>query len=75
MRVGAVSETEDDLRSTAESIEGDAARLVAIEQEKQQLEPTDPKVVELSAEAEHLARAILPKAATERAIAEELQAD
>ena len=67
------AEAKDDLKSTAESIETDAARLIAIEQEKQELAPTDPKVVALSAEAERLAKAILPKAATERALAEGLQ--
>ena len=56
-----VSELENDLRATAEDIAADATRLAAIEEEKAGLETDDPRLVELSAEGEAIARRLVPK--------------
>jgi hypothetical protein len=53
---------DDDLHVTAEAIGADAARIQAIEQEKATLDANDPRMVELSAESERLAPAMVPKA-------------
>ena len=66
---------ENDLRATAEDIAADAARLARIEQEKSGLDGDDPRMAELSAKSEELARRIVPKAAAEREIADQLQSD
>jgi hypothetical protein len=71
----AVSDTEEDLRATAEDIASDAARLTSVEEEKISLEVDDPRLPDLSAEAERLAKAILPKAAAERQLVEKLQVE
>jgi hypothetical protein len=63
----------DDLHATAEDIEADAARIQAIEHEKTTLAADDPRTVELSAEGERLARAMVPKAKAESDIADEAQ--
>jgi hypothetical protein len=65
-----MSELDNDLRATAEDIATDAARLSRIEGEKAGLEADDPRMVELSAEGEQLARRILPKSVAERELAD-----
>jgi hypothetical protein len=65
---------DDDLHVTAEAIGADAARIQAIEQEKATLDADDPRMVELSAESERLARAMVPKAKAESDIADEARA-
>ena len=67
-----MADLEHDLRATAEDIAADASRLTSIEHEKAALAPHDPRLAELSAEGERLARRILPKAVAERDIADEL---
>lgn len=62
---------ESDLRATSESIADDASRLAAIEAKKATLSIDDPRLVRLSAEAEEVARDIVPKVAAESAIVEE----
>lgn len=69
----AMSDLERDLRATAEDIAADAARLQTIEEEKARLDPSDPRVVELSAESERLARRLVPKTAAERELADAAQ--
>jgi hypothetical protein len=66
-----VSELENDLRATAEDIAADAARLTAIEDEKARLGTDDPRLLELSAESEAIARRLVPKTAAERELATE----
>ena len=66
-----MSELENDLRATAEDIAADAARLAAIEDEKAQLGTDDPRLVELSAEGEEIARRLVPKTAAESELAAE----
>ena len=66
-----MSDVENDLRATAEDIAADAARLAAIEDEKARLESDDPRLLELSAEGERIARRLVPKTAAESELAAE----
>jgi hypothetical protein len=66
-----LTDTGDDLRATSESIAADADRLRAIEQRKQELPEGDPELVELSRQAERIAREIVPKTVAERELAAE----
>lgn len=66
-----MSELDDDLRATADSIATDAERLAAIEEEKRVLEPDDPRMTELSAEGERLAEGLVPKTNAETQLAKE----
>ena len=66
-----MTETGDDLRATSDAIVADADRLREIEERKQGLPEGDPEIAELSAEAERVARAIVPKAVAERELAVE----
>jgi hypothetical protein len=66
-----VSELENDLRATAEDIAADATRLAAIEDKKAGLEADDPRLTELSAEGEAIARRLVPKTAAESELAAE----
>lgn len=68
-----MSEMTNDLRATAEDIAADAARLTKIELEKTRLEPEDPRMAELSAEGEGIARRLVPKTVAERDLADRLQ--
>lgn len=68
-----MSDTESDLRATAEDIAADSARLTRIEIEKTHLDAHDPRVAELSMEGEEIARRIVPKTVAEREIVEHLQ--
>jgi hypothetical protein len=63
---------EQDLRATEEDIAADSTRLAALEREKAGLDRGDPRLTELSAEGERLARRILPKTVAERGIVDEL---
>jgi hypothetical protein len=69
-----MSDLDDDLHVTADAIGADAARIQAIEQEKSTLGADDPRMLELSAESERLARAMVPKAKAESDIANEARA-
>jgi hypothetical protein len=69
-----MDELEEDLRATAQSIEADADRLAAIEDEKKLLGSNDPHLLELSREAEIIAKGLVPKTVAERALARETQA-
>ena len=59
------SDLQSDLRSTTESIAADAERLRSIEEQKSRLEVGDPRLLTLSAEAEQIARRLVPKTAAE----------
>jgi hypothetical protein len=63
---------EQDLRATEEDIAADSMRLAALEHEKADLDGGDPRLAELSAEGERLARRIVPKTVAERDIVDEL---
>jgi hypothetical protein len=66
-----MSELDDDLHATADSIATDAERLAAIEEEKASLDADDPRMIELSAESERLANGLVPKAGAESQLAKE----
>ena len=66
-------DADEDLRATSESIQDDAGRLEAIEEEKAGVETDDPRLATLSREAERLAHGIAAKATVERALADEIQ--
>ena len=66
-----MSEAEDDLHATAESIAADAQRLAAIEKEKESLDVDDPRMIELSAESQRLAGGLVPKTSAELQLAKE----
>ena len=69
-----MSDVDNDLRATAEDIAADAARLTAIEEEKARLGSDDPRLLELSAEGEAIARRLVPKTAAESELAGEVLA-
>ena len=60
-----MADVEDDLRATGETIAVDAQRLADVEREKATLEIDDPRMADLSAEAERLAQRIVPLTAAE----------
>ena len=68
-----MSEAEDDLRATVDSITADAARLAEIERQKRDLEPGDPRLLPLSEKAHALAEGMVPKTQAELEIAAELE--
>lgn len=66
-----MTETGDDLRATSEAIAADAERLRQVEEQKQALPEGHPALLELSEEAERIARGLVPMAAAERELAVE----
>jgi hypothetical protein len=68
-----MDELEEDLRATAQAIEADADRLAAIEDQKKTLGSSDPRLLELSQEAELISKRLVPKTVAERALAVETQ--
>ncbi len=64
-----------DLRATADDLAADAERLRQIEERKASLAADDPKMLELSAEAEALSHAMAAKASAQRELAEEVAED
>ena len=69
---GRSHEAIEDLRATTDAIRGDLGRLAAIEDAKRDLDPGDPKVDRLSADAVDLADRILHEAKAERQLANEI---
>ena len=69
----ALSDLESDLKATAEDIAADASQLKALEEEKAALDPEDPRVQELSAKGERLARRLVPKTVAEREITDSIE--
>lgn len=68
-----MDDLEEDIRATAQSIEADADRLAAIEDEKKALGSGDPRLLELSREAEIISKRLVPKTVAERALVDEGQ--
>lgn len=68
-----LTELHEDLRSTAEDLAADAARVRQIETEKAGLHPTDPKVAKLAEESEELTAQMADKAKIQSALIEEAQ--
>jgi hypothetical protein len=63
----------EDLRATADSIILDAERLRALEVEKKTLDPADPRVDQLSEQAERVVDGLEDKTAIERRLSEEIE--
>jgi hypothetical protein len=61
-----MTELRDDFRATAEDIAQDARQLEAIEDEKREIDPDDPRARSLSARAEELAEELYRKSLAER---------
>ncbi len=61
-----------DLRATADAIRADLTRLAAVEADKQELHPADPRVDELSLEAVALAERLGRATRAERQLADEI---
>jgi hypothetical protein len=70
-----MNELHDDFRASADDLAADAGRLKAIEEEKAVLDPADPRLVELSKDAEQLVDTMVDKASVQTARAKELNAD
>jgi len=70
-----VTEAGDDLRATSEDVAADAERLREIEERKQALPADDPELLELSAEAERIARGLVPKTVAQAELAAESVAE
>lgn len=68
----AESDLEVDLKATAEDIAADAAQIQALEEEKADLDPADPRVQELSEKSERLARQLVPKTVAERELTDSI---
>ena len=69
-----MSELEDDVRVTAESIAADAERLKQVEQAKTELPISDPALRDLAAEAEQLIETLADKAGVQSALVDEARA-
>jgi hypothetical protein len=67
--------SEEDLRSTQESIRGDAEKLAHIEDEKLARDPGDPRVDDLSEQAERLVHGLKDKTEAQRQVSDEIQSD
>ena len=68
-----MSETEDDLRTTAQSIAADAEQLKQVEEAKTELAGDDPMLSDLTTKAQRIIDEISSKGALQSALAEELQ--
>ncbi len=62
---------ETDIQATAEDIAADADVLQTIEAEKAEIDPSDPRALELAARAVELARGIATKTAVEHELVAE----
>ena len=60
-----MADEDDDLKATVETITAESERLTDVEREKATLEPDDPRMTDLSAEAERLAQRLVPLTAAE----------
>jgi hypothetical protein len=64
-------ELASDIRATAVDIAADSAEIQAIEEEKTELLPGEPRQLELSKRSERLARILVTKTIAERELVEE----
>lgn len=63
-----------ELRATEEAIHEDAKTIAHLEEEKEGLDPTDPKVERLSERVRRVAGVLKDKTAAEKELVEEIQA-
>ena len=66
-------DAQEDLRATSEAIQDDAEELATLETQKRELEPSNPRVVEMSQRIEELAQEMATKATAERELSEDIQ--
>jgi len=66
---------EDDLKATSDAVLADARTLLALEEEKRPIDPSDPHLVAASVEIDRLAGRLQEKTAAERALAHEVTRD
>ena len=66
-----MTDIDGDIRATAEDLAADAHRVQEIEEAKGHLEVDDPRMVDLSAESERIARRMVPKTVAERELVDE----
>jgi hypothetical protein len=64
-----MSETGSRLRATSDTLLADLERLEALERDKRQLEPDDPRLPELAAAVEDVARRLLGRSVDQRQLA------
>lgn len=69
------SQSEQDLRATTEAIRSDATRLADLEDAKLGLDPSDPRVDQLSAEVQNLASEIKDKSQAQSELSATLEPD
>ena len=67
-----VPNAREDLKATAADVAADAERLREVEQAKGTLDPTDPRLPELAAEAEAIAQELPAKTAAQSELIREL---
>ena len=60
----------ESLRATSDGLLRDLEALVALEEEKRTLEPSDPRLVELAAQVEVIAGRVLARSGEQRALSE-----
>jgi len=70
-----LSDVEEDLKATAEAISVDARRLVAIEEAKLELDPSDPLIPVLSAESQAISKRLVVQTGIEDELATTLAAE
>ena len=69
--MASVPDAQDDLKALSENLVADAERIVEIETAKGELDLGDPRLPDLAAESERLARQMVPKTVAERELVEE----
>jgi hypothetical protein len=65
-----LSDTASALRATSDALLRDLERLAALEQEKRELSPDDPRMVEVAAQVESLALSVLGRTVRQRELTE-----
>ena len=70
-----MADEDDDLKATVETITAEAEHLTDVEREKATLEADDPRMADLSAEAERLAQRLVPLTAAETDLVAEARPD
>jgi TRAP-type mannitol/chloroaromatic compound transport system substrate-binding protein len=69
-----MTDQRDDLRATEQAIHHDATTIAELEEQKAKLEPTDPKVEQISDQIQEIARSLTDKTAAEQELVDEIQA-
>jgi hypothetical protein len=70
-----VTDDAEALRLTSDALLSDLAELESLEQEKRQVEPSDPRLVELASQIERIAHRVLGEAVGQRRMTQETHAE